>query len=182
MRKLILSLSFVGTALTRCLSTLTLLAMPLVLQAAELDFARHAVILPFESVAQGKGAATLPEATRNTLKAFLKDEGVFAKAAFLEEAKEVGITNPVEIKATLIDFKGGSLAKRALVGLGTGRATATFKFTIQEPNAGAILWQDEIKGVASFWANNASSSAQRAELPEAIVKKFLKNLRDSKKK
>jgi hypothetical protein len=64
-----------------------------------------------------------------------------------------------------------------MVGLGTGRAHANFEFVLKNASSGEVVWQKTIKQTASFWFNGTTSSAaERAELPEELAKKLVKEL------
>ena len=60
----------------------------------------------------------------------------------------------IEISADLVDFAGGNVAKRILIGLGSGRAHAGFSFTVKESATGKVLWKKTVKETASFWSNS----------------------------
>src|SRR5262249_42905252 len=102
----------------------------------------------------------------------------FSAVGTSEEAKDK--TAKFEINAELVDFAAGSAAKRILIGAGTGRAHAGFTFTVKDVASGKILWKNTVKETASFWSNSASSSAQRAELPEKVAKTFVEHLTKAK--
>lgn len=144
----------------------------------KIDTSKAVVILPFESSV--KGQVGLPEATRAAVIQFLKDEGLFSAVLTPEEAKDKSAL--LEIGANLVDFAPGNKATRMVVGLGTGRAHAGFDFTIKDSLTGNTIWQGHIKETASFWSNDASSVAQRAELPEKIAKSLVKKLKQAEAK
>ena len=148
--------------------------------AAGIDLKKTAVLLPFESAV--KGAPGFPETTRTTIAAFLKDDGVFSQVLMSEQAGEQDKSSLLEIGASLTEFKAGNMATRMLVGVGSGRASATWVFTIKEAHSGKVVFQKTIKEKASFWSNNSSSSSQRQELPEKIAKALIKELRKGQSK
>ena len=145
-----------------------------------LDLSKGAVLLPFSSTINDPASAGLPDATRtavlNILK--LKTNEIFPAVGSLEEAKDR--KSWVEISAELVDFAGGNVAKRMMIGLGTGRAHAGFNFIVKESATGKVLWKKNVKETASFWSNSASSSAQRTELPEKVAKSFVEQLMKAK--
>jgi hypothetical protein len=145
----------------------------------KMDFAKAAVILPFESTLNKAAASGLPDATRSAVVAYLKEAALFSAVLTQEEAKDRDKATLVEVSAKLVDFAPGNMAARALVGMGSGRAHAGYDFTIKD-STGAVIWEQRIKGVASVWSNDAPSSAQRGELPERVAKAFVSTLKSGK--
>jgi len=142
--------------------------------AGQLDLSNGAVLLSFSSKISDPSAAGLPDATRTAVLNILKSSGVFTAVGTVEQAKDR--KSRVEISAELVDFAGGSVTKRMMVGLGSGRAHAGFDFTVKESATGKILWKRTVKETASFWSNSASSASQRQELPEKVAKTFVEQL------
>jgi hypothetical protein len=144
-----------------------------------LDLSRSALILPFGSSVNDPDAAGLPDITRALTIQILKYNRTFSALLTPEEA--TGKSTTVEISAELVDFAPGNMAARfALGGLGAGRAHAGFNFTVKECATGKVLWQKTIKETASYFSSSASSSAQRAELPEKIAKTFVEELQKAR--
>ena len=141
---------------------------------AQIDTSKTAVIGPFETTQ--KGAIGLPEATRTAVIAYLKDDGMFPAVLTTEEAKDVEKESTIGIAATLSEFKAGNRATRVLVGLGSGRASATWDFTVTDGATGDVVWQRTIKEKASFWGNTDTSREQRGVLPEKVAKTLVKQL------
>lgn len=144
----------------------------------KIDTSKIAVILPFESAVDKTGG--LPQATRTAVIQVLKDAKIFADVLTPEEAKDKNKAALVEIGAKLVEFTSGNRAARVLVGMGSGRASARFEFTLKDPATGNVLWQNSVKKKASVWSNSASSVAQRLELPEQIAETLVKNLKSKK--
>jgi len=142
--------------------------------SGRLDLSKGVLVRPFSSTISDPAAAGLPDATRTAVVNILKTNEKFSAAGTLEESKDG--TSWIEISAELVDFAGGNVAKRMLIGLGSGRAHAGFSITVKESATGKILWKKTIKETASFWSNSASSSAQRSELPEKVAKSFVEQL------
>lgn len=145
----------------------------------KIDTSKTAVVLPFETAVEKTRG--FPDATRAAVIAVLKDEKLFAGVLTPEEAKDKDKATLVEISAKLVQFAAGSMATRVLVGMGSGRSSATYDFTIKDSATGNVLWQNRIKEKASVWSNNSSSSAQRGELPEKIAVTLVKLLQGKKK-
>lgn len=139
----------------------------------QIDHAKSAIVLPFESSVQA-GPGFL-DVARTTVIAFLKDDKTFA--AILDSADGKDKSNLIEVSAKLVEFKAGNMATRMMVGLGSGRASAAFEFTIKDLQTGKVVWKKTIKEKASVWSNSASSTAQRQELPEKVSKTLIKELR-----
>ncbi len=134
---------------------------------------RRIVVVPFESSVQG--ATGLTEAVRESVVGGLKESGLFAEVLSGDDTKDK--TGVLELRGRLVDFAPGNAAKRLVIGFGTGRAHARFEFTIADAATGEIVWQGSVKQTASFWFNGYTSSAgERAELPEGIAKKLVKEL------
>ena len=148
-------------------------------RAGSLDLSDGALILPFSSAIQDPAAANLPDLTRTAVLNILKGGRLFPAVGTPEEAMKDRPAK-IEINAELVDFAGGNVAKRILVGVGTGRAHAGFSFTVKETATGKILWKKTIKETASFWSNSASSSSQRLELPEKVAKSFVEQITKAK--
>jgi hypothetical protein len=144
-----------------------------------IDTKKAMVVLPFES--EVKGAPGFTESARTTVVAFLKDDGTFAAVLDPAEAKGRDKAGYLEMSAKLVEFKGGNMATRMMVGLGSGRASATLDVAIRDPQSGSVVWQKRIKEKASVWSNSASSAAQRGELPEKIAKTLLRELKGGAK-
>jgi hypothetical protein len=144
----------------------------------QLDLSKGAVVFTFDSSIDDPAAAGLPDATRTAVISVLKSSGMFPAVGTPEQAKDKKAQ--VEITAKLVDFAGGNVAKRMLIGLGTGRAHAGFDFVVKDATTGKVLWQKRVKETASFWSNSASSSAQRTELPEKVAKSFMEQLKKAK--
>ena len=145
----------------------------------KIDTSKIAVVLPFESTVSKAGG--LPEATRTAVIQLLKDEKIFAGVLTPEEAKDKDKATLVEISAKLVEFAPGNMAARVLVGMGSGRSSAAYDFTIRDSATGNVFWQNHIKEKASVWSNSASSAVQRLELPEKIAKTLVKRLQGKKK-
>jgi hypothetical protein len=143
-----------------------------------LDTSKAAVILPFESAV--KGAPTVPEQVRAAVILYLKDEGLFSAVLTPEEAMSRDKATLVEISGKLVEFKAGNMATRMIVGLGAGRASATFDFAIKDLSTGQNVWEKQVKKKASFFANAASSASQRQDLPEGLAKDLIKELKKAK--
>lgn len=173
---------------TQVVTTAVLIAMVLVsamcfsqAKGKGLDLGKTLVVKPFESTV--KGAATLPEATRQAVIQMMKDEAVFSAVLTPEEAKDKEKPGLIELEAKLVDFAPGSAAKRLMVGFGSGRAHAGFEFTFKDAATGEILWQRTVKQTASFWFNSTTSSAaERSELPEGLAKKLIQEVKKQEKK
>jgi hypothetical protein len=150
-------------------------------QAAKnkIDASKIAVVLPFESTLEKTRG--FPEVTRTAVIAVLKDEKIFADVLTPETAKDKDKATLVEISAKLVQFAPGNMAARVLVGMGSGRSSASYDFTVKDSTTGNVLWQNRIKEKASVWSNSASSSAQRGELPDKIAETFAKLLKGKKK-
>jgi len=144
------------------------------------DFSKAAVVLPFESTVTVAAASGLPEATRTAVIAYMKEAGMFSAVLTPEEARDNDTATLVEISAKLVDFAPGNMAARVLVGVGSGRAHAGYDFTIKDSATGNVIWEQRIKGVASFWSNSATSAAQRVELPERVAKGLVSTLKQAK--
>jgi len=142
-----------------------------------IDLSRVALIRPFDSSVSDADAAGLPDATRIAVIQIMQNNRMFS--AFLSPEEAAGKKILVEISADLVDFAPGNMAKRLVVGLGTGRAHAGFNFTVKD-SAGNVLLKRTIKETASFWSNSASSSAQRSELPQKVAKSFVEELQKAK--
>jgi hypothetical protein len=155
-------------------------AVALIADAAwgQIDYTKNAVVLPFES--STKVTPGFLDVARDTVIAFLKEDKTFATVLDPAEASAHEKSSMIEIGATLVEFKAGSMATRVLVGLGSGRASAAFEFTIKDMQTGDVIWKKRIKEKASVWSNSASSTAQRQELPEKIAKKLIKELHAKK--
>jgi hypothetical protein len=142
----------------------------------------HALVIePFESAEKAVG--NLPDAVRSAAIHAIKEEGLFTSTLTSEEAKAKENEAWTEKKGVLtlygrlVDFDPGNAAKRMMVGLGTGRAHANFEFVLKNAASGEVVWQKTIKQTASFWFNGTTSSAaERAELPEELAKKLVKEL------
>ena len=147
-------------------------------QTGQLDLSKGAVVLAFETSISDPAAAGLPDATRTAVISVLKGADMFPAVGTPEQAKDKKAL--VEISAKLVDFAGGNVAKRMIIGLGTGRAHAGFDFVVKDAATGKVLWQKTVKETASFWSNSASSSAQRTELPEKVAKSFMEQLKKAK--
>ena len=147
---------------------------------SKVDFSKAAVILPFESTVTSAAASELPESTRTAVIAYLKEAGIFSAVLTPEEAKDKDKATLIEINAKLVDFAAGNMAARVMVGMGSGRAHAGYDFTIKDAATGDVVWEQHIKGVASVWSNNSSSSAQRMELPERVAKSLVSILKKAK--
>ncbi len=145
----------------------------------KIDTSKIAVVLPFETALEKTRG--FPDATRAAVIVVLKDENVFPGVLTPEEAKDKDKATLVEISAKLTQFAAGNMATRVLVGMGSGRSSATIEFTIKDSATGKVLWKNSIKEKASVWSNNASSASQRGELPEKIAATLVKLLQGKKK-
>jgi hypothetical protein len=58
-----------------------------------------------------------------------------------------------------VEFSGGSAAKRALVGFGSGRSKVTMEYTLYNPAKKAV-WTQRIRTKANFWGAAAIGAAQ----------------------
>jgi hypothetical protein len=143
-----------------------------------LDLSKGALVFAFSSVITDPAAASLPGDTRTALINILKSNGMFPAVGTPDELTDG--KSWVEISGELVDFAGGNVAKRMLIGLGAGRAHAGFNFTVKESATGRVLLKKTVKETASFWSNSASSSAQRSELPEKVAKSFVEQLMKAK--
>jgi len=146
--------------------------------SVRLDLSKGVLVQAFTSTISDPAAAGLPGATRTAVVNILRTKEQFSSAGTIEESKDG--KSWIEISAELVDFGGGNVAKRRLIGLGTGRANAGFSFTVKESATGKVLWKKTVKETASFWSNSASSSAQRSELPEKVAKTFVEQLMKAK--
>ena len=80
-----------------------------------------------------------------------------------------------------LDFTGGSAAKRALVGFGSGRAHITMEYTLYNP-AKKVVWTQKITTKPSFWGSAGALGAsqnqgkamdeQGQKLTDALTKFF----------
>jgi hypothetical protein len=147
-------------------------------KVAILDLSKGAVVLPFGSSIKDPAAAGLPEGTKTAVINVLRSDGMLGAVGSQEESD--GKKPWIEISANLVDFAGGNVATRMIIGLGTGRAHAGFSFTVKEISTGKVLWKKVVKETASFWSNSASSSGQRSELPEKVAKSFMEQLKKAK--
>ena len=57
-----------------------------------------------------------------------------------------------------LDYSGGSTAKRALVGFGSGRAHITMEYTLYDPNK-KVVWTQKINTKPSFWGSAGTLGA-----------------------
>lgn len=57
-----------------------------------------------------------------------------------------------------LDFSGGSTAKRALIGFGSGRAHITMEYTLYDP-AQKVAWTQKITTKPSFWGSAGAMGA-----------------------
>jgi uncharacterized protein DUF4410 len=147
-----------------------------------LDDYTNVVVERFESSV--KGAIGLPDAVRGACVQAIKEDVVFSEVVTTEEDKSKNGENaPVKtavlrLSGHLVDFDPGNAAKRMMVGFGTGRAHASFDFTLRDPATGRVVWQKRVKQTASFWFNGTTSSAaERGELPEGLAKKLVGELK-----
>lgn len=147
-----------------------------------LDDYNNVVVERFESSV--KGAIGLPDAVRGACLQAIKEDVLFSEVATAEEDKaKDGENAPVKpavlrLSGQLVDFEPGNAAKRMMVGFGTGRAHASFEFTLRDPSMGRVVWQKRVKQTASFWFNGTTSSAaERGELPEGLAKKLVEELK-----
>lgn len=147
-------------------------------RAGAMDLSKGALVLSFGSSITDPAAAGLPDATKAAVISVLRSAGMFPAVGGPEDTD--GKKPWVEISADLVDFAGGNVAKRILIGLGSGRAHAGFSFTVKESATGKVLWKKTVKETASFWSNSASSSSQRSELPEKVAKSFMEQLKKAK--
>lgn len=122
----------------------------------------------------------MPEYVRAEVLAFLKESRLFESVLTPEEAAPRDDAARLELTATLVEFKGGNAAARMLVGMGAGRASATFDMSLIDAATGKTIWQGKIKKTASFFANTSSSAAQRGELPEGLAKELVAQLKKLK--
>jgi hypothetical protein len=140
-----------------------------------IDRSKMLVVQPFTS--EVKGAAGLPEAVRDAIIQTFKDEKAFAAVLTPQEAADKDKASLLELNGKLVDFAAGNAAKRMLVGFGSGRANATFEFTVTDLGTSQVIWQKAIKQSASFWFSSyTSSAAERAELPYGLATKLLKEM------
>lgn len=140
---------------------------------AQADPSKTLVIMPFESSAETKPGFL--DQSRTSVAAFLKENKLFADVQTADAAKGDAMT----LSAKLVEFKAGNMATRVMVGMGSGRASAAYDFTLRDA-AGKVVWMKTIKEKASVWSNNASSTAQRLELPEKIAGALVKELKGKK--
>jgi len=168
---------------------LLLLSQPYQALAGEkpLDGYKSLVVERFDSSV--KGAIGLPDAVRSACVQAIKEDGLFSEVTTAEEeaakagATEAGKAGLLRLSAQLVDFEPGNAAKRLMVGFGSGRAHAGFEFTLRDPATNQIVWQKRLKQTASFWFNGTTSSAaERGELPEALAKKLVEELKKQMKK
>jgi hypothetical protein len=145
---------------------------------ASVDLSRGAVVLDFTSAITDPAAVGLPEATQTAVMLSLRNSGMFSGVTIPERA--AGNRGIIEISAELVDFAAGNMAKRMIIGLGTGRPHAGFNFSVKETATGKVLWTKTIKETASFWAGSMSSSTQRSELPDRVAKKLAEELKKAK--
>jgi hypothetical protein len=165
------SLVKVGMLAGALLMGIHTVAAPLVAAQGYKD--KNVVVLPFESAVEVKPGFL--DAARASVVAYLKDGKVFASVTAVDKAEAKA--NALEFAAKLLDFNAGSMATRVMVGLGTGRASAKFEFTLKESESGKIVWKKAIQEKANYWSNSASSAAQRQELPDKIAETLLKELK-----
>jgi len=143
-----------------------------------LDAYTGIVVEPFDSSVQGAPGG-LPEAVRTAVMQALKDAKLFEEVLTSEQAEETGTAM---LHGRLVDFAAGNAAKRLMVGFGSGRAHARFEFTVEDVVSGRVVWKKAIKQTASFWFNSTTSSAaERAELPDAVAKKLVEEMKKAEK-
>lgn len=145
----------------------------------QVDHTKAAVVLPFESSV--KGNPGFLEQARTTVIAFLKEDKTFASVLDPADAAGKDKASMMELHARLVEFKAGNMATRAVVGLGSGRASAALEFSLTDAQSGKVVWNKTIKEKASVWSNSASSTAQRLELPEKIAKTLINELHGKKR-
>jgi hypothetical protein len=135
---------------------------------------REAVVVPF--TAEVQVTPGFLDATRTTVVAFLREhrrgKGLFVSVLTERTAGFDG----VEIGARLVKFKPGNAALRATVGMGAGRASARFEFTMTDTRKGVVIWRKTIQATAAYFGSSGSSHGQRQELPERIAERLMKDL------
>ena len=89
----------------------------------------------------------------------------------------------VILLALLAVAVSGQVAGRreAVVGLGAGRASARFEFTMTDTRKGQVIWRKTIQATAAFFGSSGSSHGQRQELPERIAERLLKELETARR-
>lgn len=151
-----------------------LLALLAVAVSGQVAQRREAVVAPF--TAEVQVTPGFLDAMRTTVVAFLREhrrgKGQFDSVLTERTAGFDG----VEIDARLVKFKPGNAAVRAVVGLGAGRASARFEFTMTETKSGRVIWRKTIQATAAYFGSSGSSHGQRQELPERIAERLMKEL------
>lgn len=116
------------------------------------------------------------DATRATVVSFLREhkQGRAAFDTVLTE-RPAGFDG-LELGGRLVAFKPGNAAVRAVVGLGSGRASARFEFVLTDMASGKVVWRGTVKAVAAFFGSSGSSHGQRQELPERVAERLVRQL------
>ena len=126
----------------------------------------HAAELPQNNVrnlwiakyeAEVKAASAVASIQVSTVNA-LKYSNLFASVKTFES----DATQPEgtwTLSAKEIEFSGGSAAKRALVGFGSGRAKVTMEYSLYDTSK-KLVWTMKIKTKANFWGAAALGAAQ----------------------
>lgn len=107
--------------------------------------------------AESKAAAAVASIQVSTANA-LKYSNLFGSVkTFESDAKQPEGTWTLTGKE--IEFSGGSAAKRALVGFGSGRAKVTMEYTLYD-GAKKAVWTKKISTKANFWGAAALGAGQ----------------------
>jgi len=112
-------------------------------------------IAKYETDAKAAAAvASIQASTANTLKYSNLFESV--------KTFETDATQPEgtwTLTAKELDFSGGSAAKRALVGFGSGRSKITMEYTLYDASK-KVVWTKKITTKANFWGAAALGAGQ----------------------
>jgi hypothetical protein len=101
-----------------------------------------------------QAVSVIQSATANTLK--------FSKLFDTVKTFETDASQPEGtwmLTGKEIEFSGGSAAKRALVGFGSGRSKVTMEYTLYNPEK-KVVWTQRIRTKANFWVATALGAAQ----------------------
>ena len=133
-------------------------------------------------------AASAVAAVQSSDTASLEYSNLFASVKTFETtATQPDGTWTLTAKET--DFSGGSAAKRALLGYGSGRAKITMEYTLYDP-AKKVVWTQKISTKSNFWGattlgaaqdQGKAMDAQGQKLVDALTKFFMGGTTEKKK-
>ena len=116
---------------------------------------RNLWIAKYES--EVKAAAAVASVQAATVNA-MKYSNLFATVKTFE-SEAVQPEGAWTLTAKEIEFSGGSAAKRALVGFGSGRSKVTMEYTLYNPSRKPV-WTKKITTKANFWGAATLGAAQ----------------------